>query len=258
MKIYVDLILLLNFILDFIILLSVKIILKRNTTLFRLILSSFIGSLTILILFIKITSLELFIIKIVLSIIMNIIAFNYKNIKYLFKNILFFYISSIILGGFLYFLNIEFSYKNNGLIFIKNNLSINFIFLIIISPIIIYIYIKQVKQLKNNYNKYYEITIYFKDNKIKKYIGYLDTGNKLKDPYKNRPIIIINYFKNNYPKILVPCNTVNKKDLLECFSVDKIYINNKYVKNVLIGLSKNKINIDGVDCILNSLLEDKI
>ncbi len=246
MKIYVDLLLLLNFILDLIILMSVKIILKRNTTLFRIILSSFIGSLTILILFIKINSLQLFIIKIFLSIIMNIVAFKYKNIKYLFKNLLFFYISSIILGGSVYFLNINFSYR------------INLIFLIILSPIIIYIYIKQVKELKNNYNNYYELTIYFKDNKTKKYIGYLDTGNKLKDPYKNRPIIILNYFKNNYPKILVPCNTINNKDLLECFSIDKIFINNKYIKNVLIGLSKNKINIDGVDCILNSLLEDKI
>lgn len=247
MKIYIDLVLILNFILDLLILMSVKIILKRNTTLFRLLLSSFIGSSTVLILFIKITNLELFIFKLILSVIINLTAFNYKNIKYLLKNIMYFYIISIILGGFIYLINIKIT-----------NMIINTIFIIIISIIIFKIYVKQIKELKNNYNNYYELTIYFKDNKIKKYIGYLDTGNKLKDPYKNRPIIVLNYFKNNYPKILVPCNTVNKKDLIECFSVEKIYINNKYIKNVLIGLSKNKINIDGVDCILNSLLLEEI
>ena len=248
MKVYIELILILNLIIDFIILLSVKLILRRNTTIFKLLLSSFIGSLTILLLFIKLTSLELIIIKIILGIIINIISFGYKNIKYLLKNILFF--NSIILGGFLYLINIEFNYTNS--------LVLNYIVLLILSPFIIYIYIKTIKELKNNYNHYYELTIYFTDNKVKKYIGYLDTGNKLKDPYTNKPIIILNYFENNYPKLLVPCNTVSNKELLECFKIKKIFINNKCIKNVLIGLSKNKINIDGVDCILNSLLEDKI
>ena len=249
MKIYIDLVLILNFILDLLILMSVKILLKRNTTLFRLLLASFIGSLTILLLFIKLSSLELFILKLILSIIMNILAFNFKNIKYFIKNEITFYINSIILGGFIYFLNLKFSKY-----FINKNLIINFIFLIIISPIIIYFYIKQIKEFKNNYNNYYDITIYYSDNKIQNYIGYLDTGNKLKDPYTNKPIIILNYFENNYPKILVPCSTINNNELLECFKVNKIFINNKYIKNVLIGLSKNKINIDGVDCILNSLI----
>lgn len=246
MKVYIDLVLILNFILDLLILMSIKILLKRNTTLFRLLLGSFIGSLTILILFIKINSLMLFIFKLLLSIIINLISFGFKNIKYFIKNIMLFYINSIILGGFIYFINIEF--LNN------KSLLINFIFLVISSPIIIYFYIKQIKEFKNNYSNYYDITIYYSDDKIKKYIGYLDTGNLLKDPYTNKPIIIINYFKNNYPKILVPFSTVNEKELLECFRVNKVFINNKYIKNVLIGLSKNKINIDGVDCILNPLI----
>ena len=97
MKVYLELILILNFLIDLFILMSVKVLLKRNTTMFKLILSSFIGSLSIILLFVKLTSLELFIIKLLLSIIMNLISFNYKNIKYLFKNIVFFYITSILL-----------------------------------------------------------------------------------------------------------------------------------------------------------------
>ena len=54
-------------------------------------------------------------------------------------------------------LNIEFSYKNNGLIFYHNGVSINVISILIISPILIYFYINEMKDLKNNYSKYYKV-----------------------------------------------------------------------------------------------------
>ena len=111
MTIYVDGLLFLNFFFDFLLLLSVSIILKRNVSIFRVIIGAFIGSLTILILFFKITSFELFLIKVYLSIIMCLVSFGYKDLKYTLKNILFLYLVSIILGGFLYMINIEFGYK---------------------------------------------------------------------------------------------------------------------------------------------------
>ena len=131
MTIYVDGLLFLNFFFDFLLLLSVSVILKRNVSIFRIIIGAFIGSLTILILFFKITSFELFLIKVYLSIIMCLVSFGYKDLKYTLKNILFLYLVSIILGGFLYMINIEFGYKNKGLVFINNGFSLNVIFLII-------------------------------------------------------------------------------------------------------------------------------
>ena len=136
MKIYIDLLLFLNFAFDFILLLTTNIILKRGAKIFNITLGSFIGSLSILVLFLNINSLQLFLIKIYLSIIMCLLTFNYKDIKYTLINIFSFYLTSILLGGFLYLLNIEFSYKHNGLIFYNNGLSINIIILFIISPII--------------------------------------------------------------------------------------------------------------------------
>jgi len=65
---------------------------------------------------------------------------------------------SVILGGFLYFLDTEFSYKHEGLIFYFNALSINFILLLIISPIILYLYIRCLKKYKATYNYIYKIT----------------------------------------------------------------------------------------------------
>lgn len=254
MKIYLDIVLLINFGFDFLLLLSVSLILRRNIKLYKLMIGAFIGSISILTLFMKINSLELFVIKIIISILMCISTFNYKNLKYTIKNIIFLYISSIVLGGALYLLNIELSYKNQGIIFYKNKLSINFIILLITTPIILYIYIKESKSLKNNYSNYRKVEIKINKETIK-CTGYIDTGNKLKDPYKKRPIILMNnkYLeKKDLNKIIVPAHTIIGTKLIECIKITDLKIDNiKIQKEVLLGFIDKKIKIDGIDCLLN-------
>ena len=96
---------------------------------------------------------------------MILTSFGYRNLKYTCNNLFYLITTSILLGGFLYLINIEYSYDNTGLIFYSNGLSLNFIMSLIIAPLALYIYIKQTKQLKNNYSNYYDIIIYFKDGK---------------------------------------------------------------------------------------------
>ena len=111
MKIYLDLVLLLNFTFDFLLLMSVSLLLRRNVKIVRILLGALLGSFSIFFLFIKITSLQLFLLKLMVSILMVIITFNYRDLKYTLRNLLYLYMASIVLGGFLYFLNIEFSYN---------------------------------------------------------------------------------------------------------------------------------------------------
>ena len=264
MKIYIDLVLLLNFGFDLLLLFSVAIILRRQTNLKKLILGALLGTITIFSMFIETSSLILFIIKILISIGMVLITFGYNNLKYIFNNLFYLYTSSIILGGFLYFLNLEFSYKNEGLIFYFNGLSINIIILIILSPIIIYAYIKQGLKLKNQYSNYYNIDIYLKNGNIIPTTAFLDTGNHLEDPYKKRPIILLNkkllqidYKKDNI--LLVPYDALNHHGLLKCIIPDKIFIQGiGFKNNFLIGISNEQIKMDGIDCIIgNKLLERK-
>lgn len=261
MKIYVDFVLFLNFMVDLILLLGVSILLKRNCSINRIILGAFFGSLTTLLLFFKINNFTLFLFKLFVSIMMILISFGFKNIKYVFKNFIFLYALSIFLGGVLYCLNVQFSYKKIGLIFFHDKVSVNFLFLLITSPIIIYLYIKQMNNLKNNYSNYYRIRIKFDDIEYK-FIGFLDTGNKLKDPYFNRPIILMNQDKikiKNISKILIPYSTITENGLLECINVKDVYINDINIhKNVLVGFIKEKITIDGVDCILQTKLLEGI
>lgn len=262
MKLYIDLLFLLNLSFDFILLLATSIILKRNTKITRILLGALVGACSIFILFLRISTLMLFFIKLIIAFLMVIVTFKFKDLRYTIRNITFLYTLSIILGGFLYLLNIEFSYKNSGIVFYHNGLSINWIVLLIISPIIIYLYVKQAIMLKNNYSNYYKVDIYFKDNKKLQLNAFLDTGNHLTDPYKNRPIILVHSkeiykYINEKNMLLVPYTSLNNKNLLKCIKAEKIEIkgvgcNNKF----LIGISEEKIKIDGVDCILSlKLLE---
>ena len=82
MKIYIDVVLFINFSFDLLILLTTSIILKRNAKFYKLMLGAFVGSLSILFLFIKITSFQLFLLKIIISIIMVLISFGFKSVKY--------------------------------------------------------------------------------------------------------------------------------------------------------------------------------
>lgn len=240
----------LNFAFDFILLLSVSILLRRNVSIYKILGGAFIGGISILFLFINVSSFLLFIYKLVISIIMIITSFGFKSLKYTFKNFLYLYTASIILGGFLYFLNVEFSYKQVGLVFINNGLSINVIFLIIFSPIIIYIYVKQGLWLKNNYSNYYKVNIYYKNNKM--FLNaFLDTGNELTVPFSNKPVILIDKNIESDKFFYIPYKGVNGEGMIKCIKVDKIEISGVLKKDVVVGILNEKIKIDGVDCLLN-------
>ena len=263
MKIYIDMLLFINFGFDLLLLFSVAILLRRKTSLGRILLGSLLGSVTVLAMFIKMNSVALFFLKIMISILMVIVSYGYKDRKYFMRNLFYLYTSSVVLGGFLYLININFSYKNTGLVFYYNGLSINFIIMIILSPIIILVYIKQGLELKNNYANYYNIDIYLKGGEVIETTAFLDTGNKLIDPYKKRPIILLNkellefnYQDNNI--LLVPYDSLNNHGLLKCLVPDKIFIQGiGFRKNFLIGISNEKIKMDGIECILSSKLIER-
>ncbi len=263
MKVYVDLVLVLNFGFDLILLFCVALVLRRQTDLRRLLLGAGVGSITILSMFIEMSSLILFLVKILISVIMVLITFGYQDLKYTARNLFYLYTSSIMLGGFLYLLNVQFSYQNEGLLFYYNGLSINVIILIVMSPIIIYAYVKQGLELKNHYSNYYNVDIYLKDGKVIPVTAFLDTGNHLEDPYKKRPIILLNPeliqidYQDNHV-LLVPYDALNYHGLLKCIIPEKIFIQGVgFRTNFLVGVSKERIQIDGVDCIMGSRLIER-
>ena len=101
-----------------------------------------------------------------------------------------------------------------------------------------------------------------KDNKKVELNSFLDTGNKLVDPYTNKGIILVNFNKIKKlvkirSPIYVPFQSLNNTGLIKCIKPVSIEINGQVFKNYLIGLSEKSFNIDGIDCILNyKLLEE--
>jgi len=255
MRVYVDLVLFLNIAMDFLLLLSVSVVLKRNVKFYRIILGSLVGGISIIFLFISLNNFTLFLFKMIISILMVLVTFSYKNMKYFFNNLLYLYLSSIILGGGIYLLDIQLNYKNQGLMFIDSGFGVNLVVLLIISPFIIYSYIKSMKRMKNDYSNFYKVDLYYKD-KIYKFDAFLDTGNRLYDPYKRRPIVIVNTnrIKLDYEDaILVPYMTASGNSVLKCVIVEKLVIDNTIeVKDVLVGIGSNNFHIEGVNMLLHN------
>lgn len=252
--VYVDLVLILNIAMDLLLLLSVSITLKRNVKFYRIILGSLIGGVSVVFLFLDLNNLILFLFKMIVSMVMVLITFSFKNIKYFFNNLLYLYLLSIILGGGIYLLDIQLNYKNSGLLFINSGFSLNFIVLLISSPFILYMYIKSVRHIKRNHSNFYKVDIIYNNRKYK-FNAVLDTGNRLYDPYKKRPIVIVNTnkIKLNYENsILVPYHTASGNSILKCVLVDKLIIDGKVLNKVLVGISKEKFYIEGVDMLLHN------
>ena len=242
MRIYLEYIILLNFLLDFMILYGTKRLLNSNTKIYRLILGSILGSITSIILFISINTIQLLILKLILSVLIIIVSFGNKNII---NNILYFYLISIIIGGIIYLFDLlkyqEFYY----------------ILLIILFPLIIYIIIKEFKKYQLNIKNTYQVQIII--NK-KKYdlVGFIDTGNRLISPYNKKSIILVNLNIKYKEVIYVPYKALNSEGIIPCIKPDKIIIDKKVINNCLIGLSKDKLFLNNYDCILPNILREEL
>ena len=260
MIIYVDIIFLINLIYDFLILNAVNIVLRRNVKVKRILFSSFFGSISSLSLFFPI--LNNIYITILLSILMVVVTFGFKDFIYLKNNLLYFYMISVIFGGFLYLINIKFNHYYSPQELYQGKIIVNFIGIIILSPLIYLLYIYSYKNNLTYHQNHYDMKFSLFD-KLHTVKGFYDTGNLIKDPYKGRPVVLINKkvlngdIKNKSP-IYVPCKMVNNDILLSCYKPDILIINNKIINNCLIGIWDNNNFNDDVNAIISGYLGDKI
>lgn len=235
MKIYYEEIFILNYLLDFMILYGTKRILKRNNKLIRIVIGSILGGFTTFLLFVSINNYLLFMIKLLISIILIIISFGFKNII---KNTMYFYLISIIIGGSIYLLDI------NNRFFLAGG-----------SFIVVIILIKEFLSYREIYSNKYLVKIIF-NNKEYNLEGFIDTGNRLIDPVSRKNIILTNIKINSEKIIYVPFKALNTSGIIPCIKPDKVIINN-HEFNCLIGLSKDKFNIDE-NCILPNKFKEEL
>lgn len=192
--IYIDIIFLENLIMNSIIIYATAIILKVKAKTMRVIIASSIGSIYAIILYI--TNMKLYtslISKLILSIVMVYIAFNPQSAKKMCKQVLIFYLTSFVFGGvslyLIYVIKPQDILMKNGMYVGQYALKV-----IMLGAIVAFIVIKiSLKFIKTKFNPkdiYCKIRLKLDGRQVETN-AMIDTGNFVKEPITNTPVVIV-------------------------------------------------------------------
>ena len=196
MTIYIDVVLIENLIMNYIILFATGIILKEKIQHIRLILASLLGAIYSIIAYMSILNLYTSIIlKLLLSIIIVHISYNPQSFKKMWKCILIFYLTSFVFGGaafaLIYIVKPQDILMKNGLFLGTYPLKTIVLGTIIAFGIIITAF-KIVKTQITKKDMFCEIKVKLNNKKIETR-AMIDTGNLLKEPITNTPVVVIEH-----------------------------------------------------------------
>lgn len=242
MVVYLDILMLENFLVNLFLLRITIQTIKKHTSTLRLLIASVLGSLyvlTVLMPWLKFFTTTPF--KIIVAFFMILITLGYRDLKGVFKGTAIFILYSMLLAGVTFYLALQdnsalssgaiiysFSYKNILLALMILYLMVNRIIM----------YVKE-RKLLTSYVYDIEITV----NGIKTMVKtFLDTGNELREPVTNLPVIIVE-------KQLFKCVNLERYNTYRIpYAVVSGYGGN------LIGIKPDsiKINLDG------NLKEEKV
>ena len=196
MTIYIDIVLIENLIMNYIILFATGIVLKLKINQIRIIIASLLGAVYSIIAYAEILKIySSFILKIVLSILIVHIAFNPQNAKKMWKYILIFYLTSFVFGGaafaLIYIIKPQDILMKNGL-FLGTYPLKTVMLSAIIGFVIIITAFSIVKSRISKKDMFCDIEIKLNE-KIVKTKAMIDTGNLLKEPITNTPVVVIEH-----------------------------------------------------------------
>ena len=193
MNVYIDVIFLENLIINYIILYMTAVVSKVKQKYFRILMASSIGAIySVMYYIINIRWFAIATIKIMLSVVIIYIAFGPKDFKIMIKEIIFFYLISFIFAGaslgIIYMVNYNKINIQNGVI--VGNYTLKTILIgIIISFFIILIAFKIIKKKKSIFCN---IKVFLYGNEIDT-TAMIDTGNLLKEPITNIPVVVLEH-----------------------------------------------------------------
>ena len=194
MTIYLDVIFLENIVINYIMLYVTGIISKAQIKQKRLFLGALIGAVYSIIYYLfRLKIYSSFIIKIVLSIVIIYVAFNSSNLKELLKKVLLFYLSSFVFGGaaitIIYMVNSQNITIQNGVLVGSYTLR-TILIGIVVAYFTIILAFKIIKISKKDLICEIVVTLNNKEINSK---ALIDTGNLLKEPITNLPVIVMEH-----------------------------------------------------------------
>ena len=196
MTIYVDVVIMENLIMNYIILFATGIVLKIKIKHLRLILASLIGAIYSIMAYIStIQVYSNIVLKILLSIIIVYIAYNPQSIKNMWKQLIIFYLTSFVFGGaafaFIYIIKPQDILMKNGL-FLGTYPLKTIMLGAIIAFIIIITAFKIVKTRISKKDMFCTINVSINDKEIVAK-AMIDTGNLLKEPITGKPVVVLEH-----------------------------------------------------------------
>lgn len=270
MKIVVEYVFLENFLINLIILKTITLVSKEKGRLFWL--SALLGgALTVALPALRLSTLGAFLVQIGLSLLFLCISFKFKTFKKFVQLFLCYFVSAFIYGGACYFFE--------GLFGTKSMLIL--LAVITLLYFVIRFLAKKITRKNGIENFCYEVEIESSGQKGK-WKAFLDSGNLLFDPLTQCPVTLINFkvFSSLYKDIgledilskkteklkelkfahYIAFNTLNNKDKILVFQVDKLCVGKQVLEKQTVGLTLTNFNqAFGTDVILhnNFALEKK-
>ncbi len=263
MVIYIDVLVLLNFIIDYFIIQLTSRITCVSIKIYRVILSSFVASLFSLVILLPEYGAVFEMIVIVFSgILVTLIAFGFK--KFL-KNFFAFIGVNIIYNGLM--TTIWMIFKPNGMI-LNNSVTYFSISppIFILLTVIFYLIIRIAEVILRKISPYAKRCILKIKNKDKtvEINALIDTGNSIRDPYTNRQVIITDQKTaglifgdtENIPEFLLPVTTVNGSSLIPAYVCKSVQVNNSNIFTALIAVTEHNFSNDYKAIVNPQILEE--
>ena len=266
MTIYIDIVLIENLIMNYIILYGTGVIAKVPPKQIRIIIASFIGAIYSIIAYSSILKIySTIILKIILSIIIVYIAFNPQNIKKMFKQMVMFYLVSFVFGGAAFFLiyvvKPQEIIMKNGVFVGTYPLKIAILGAIVGFTVIVLAY-KIISSKLSKKSLICKVKIKLCNKQVNT-TALIDTGNLLKDPISNMPVIVVEHtllynvlpkqILNNLEKILGgELDEISEEVKKEYISKLKVIPFSSLGKQngMLLGIKADEINIENEEEII--------
>jgi len=260
MEVYIEFAIVDNFVIDLLLLIATKKILKLETKKWQIVLATcFATTYAVFSPYIKIYGILLFILKLCVGAIIICIAFCPKTLKKFYLELVVFMFLTFLLGGICLALNLtshSVEYTIDGTIY-----SFDFPLSLLVASVCIFWFLgeKLVKYFSRNkqISKFvYDVEIFFGNTKIKTK-GYLDSANYVFDKQNHCPVIFVSQIKyleflnKNFERAKdfrqIQISTMSdKKQQIPCFSLDKIviYFDGKKIihNNITLALSQQNFS----------------
>ena len=259
---YVDILVILNTLVNYFILLAIRKITHSYTKRWRIALGAFVGGLSSLLLFLEHLNIIMTLLKILSGVLMIAVTFEIKPIKQFVKKLFFLFAITFLFGGVTYAIYIFFDKDiliySNGIIYFDVDMT----FLVICSVISYFVItlITKYTDKKSSKNKEYYITIE-NNGKGVSCTGLMDTGNNLREPFSDYPVIIVdksifNQLYTSETTRIIPVSTVNGESIIKAFKPQKVIIGDFVTEKVYIG--ESAVSLDEYKIILNINLEGEM